>query len=176
MEPSVTGACMPCLLVLQARHRNPKTPELWLAAIRTEQRAGSTKAAEALLAKGLQDCPASGLLWGEAIAMAPRPQRRSKAADAMKRCDNDPHVVSNKYTIATDCQIGSCLWDRCILLHPGMVSISEGWSAHNQGGTNIQCMAMAVQLLISAVACCTPLCLHLCAFLAQSAHPSVPCP
>lgn len=26
--------------------------------------------------------------------MAPRPQRRTKAADAMKRCDNDPHVVS----------------------------------------------------------------------------------
>lgn len=40
--------------VLQARHRNPKTPELWLAAIRTEQRAGNTKAAEALLAKGMQ--------------------------------------------------------------------------------------------------------------------------
>lgn len=27
--------------------------------------------------------------------MAPRPQRRTKAADAMKRCDNDPHVVSS---------------------------------------------------------------------------------
>jgi len=39
---------------LQARHRNPKSPELWLAAIRTEQQAGSIKAAEALLAKGLQ--------------------------------------------------------------------------------------------------------------------------
>jgi hypothetical protein len=41
-----------------------------------------------------QDCPNSGLLWAEAVAMAPRPQRRTKAADAMKRCDNDPHVVS----------------------------------------------------------------------------------
>jgi pre-mRNA-processing factor 6 len=41
---------------VQARHRNPKTPELWLAAIRTEQRAGNTKAAEALLAKGMQVC------------------------------------------------------------------------------------------------------------------------
>jgi hypothetical protein len=43
---------------VQARHRNPKTPELWLAAIRTEQRAGNTKAAEALLAKGMQVCQA----------------------------------------------------------------------------------------------------------------------
>ncbi|KAF8059986.1 STA1 [Scenedesmus sp. PABB004] len=80
-------------LLEQARHRNPKTPELWLAAIHTEQRAGSTKAAEALLAKGLQDCPNSGLLWAEAVSMAPRPQRRTKAADAMKRCDNDPYVI-----------------------------------------------------------------------------------
>jgi hypothetical protein len=48
--------CSYCLVLPQARHRNPKTPELWLAAIRTEQRAGSTKAAEALLAKGLQVC------------------------------------------------------------------------------------------------------------------------
>jgi len=45
-------------VLLQARHRNPKSPELWLAAIRTEQRAASTKAAEALLTKGLQvSCP-----------------------------------------------------------------------------------------------------------------------
>lgn len=50
--------------LLQGRHRNPKQPELWLAAIRTEQRAGSTKAAEALLAKALQvgsTCCGSGL-------------------------------------------------------------------------------------------------------------------
>jgi pre-mRNA-processing factor 6 len=92
---------------VQARHRNPKTPELWLAAIRTEQRAGSTKAAEALLAKGLQDCPNAGLLWAEAVAMAPRPQRRTKAADAMKRCDNDPFVVS--------CWVGALQLNLCSL-------------------------------------------------------------
>lgn len=43
-------------------------------------------------AQALQDCPASGALWAEAIAMAPRPQRKTKSADAMKRCDNDPLV------------------------------------------------------------------------------------
>jgi pre-mRNA-processing factor 6 len=41
----------------------------------------------------VQVCADSGLLWAEAIAMAPRPQRRTKAADAMKRCDNNAHVV-----------------------------------------------------------------------------------
>lgn len=24
--------------------------------------------------------------------MAPRPQRKTKSADALKRCDNDPHI------------------------------------------------------------------------------------
>jgi pre-mRNA-processing factor 6 len=85
----------------QARQRIPKRDdtgdartELWLSAIRTEQRAGSGKAAETLLAKALQELPASGRLWAEAIAAAPRPQRKTKSADALKRCDQDPAVVS----------------------------------------------------------------------------------
>ncbi|GBF98664.1 hypothetical protein Rsub_11658 [Raphidocelis subcapitata] len=85
----------------QARQRIPKRDdaaaaraELWLAAIRTEQRAGSSKAADTLLAKALQELPASGALWAEAIAAAPRPQRKTKSADALKRCDQDPAVVS----------------------------------------------------------------------------------
>jgi pre-mRNA-processing factor 6 len=87
-------------LLEQARQRIPKRDdlaearaELWLAAIRTEQRAGSSKAGEALLAKALQELPASGRLWAEAIGAAPRPQRKSRSADALKRCDQDPAVV-----------------------------------------------------------------------------------
>lgn len=38
----------------QARLKNPKNPQLWLAAVRTEMRAQNTKAAEALMAKALQ--------------------------------------------------------------------------------------------------------------------------
>jgi hypothetical protein len=59
-----SAALLYCPVLPQARHRNPKTPELWLAAIRTEQRAGSTKAAEALLAKGLQVCVLTREAWG----------------------------------------------------------------------------------------------------------------
>eukprot|EP00198_Chlamydomonas_reinhardtii_P003302 XP_001692638.1 splicing factor, component of the U4/U6-U5 snRNP complex [Chlamydomonas reinhardtii] len=81
-------------LLEQARLKNPKSAELWLAAIRTEQRAGNEKAADTALAKALQDCPTSGPLWAEAISMAPRPARKTKATDALKRCDNDPHVVA----------------------------------------------------------------------------------
>jgi hypothetical protein len=65
-RPHALVSCTPCHLRVcarvlaptcalgQARHRNAKEDELWLAAIRTEQRVGSTKAAEALLAKALQ--------------------------------------------------------------------------------------------------------------------------
>ncbi len=38
----------------QARLKNPHQDELWLAAVRTEQRAANTKAADALMAKALQ--------------------------------------------------------------------------------------------------------------------------
>lgn len=77
----------------QARFKNPKQDTLWLAAVRAEQRAGNAKAAEVLLAKGMQDCPKSGILWAEAIAMAPRPARKAKAADAVKACGNQNPAV-----------------------------------------------------------------------------------
>lgn len=126
-------------LLEQARHRNPKTPELWLAAIRTEQRAGSTKAAEALLAKGLQDCPNSGLLWAEAVGMAPRPQRRTKAADAMKRCDNDPHVVAAVAQLFwADRKIDKARswWTRAVTLDPDIGDHwAQLWKFEGQHGT-----------------------------------------
>lgn len=53
-----------------------------------------SQASEVLLAKALQDCPTSGRLWAEAVAMAPRPQRRAKSVDALKRCNNDPYIVA----------------------------------------------------------------------------------
>ena len=41
-------------LLEQGRSKNPKEPDIWLAAVRTEQRAGLPKAADALMAKALQ--------------------------------------------------------------------------------------------------------------------------
>ena len=42
----------------------------------------------------LQECPNSGLLWSEAIFMEPRPQRKTKSVDALKKCDNDPIIIT----------------------------------------------------------------------------------
>ena len=39
------------MCVAQARLKNPHNAELWLAAVRVEQRAGNIKAAESLMAR-----------------------------------------------------------------------------------------------------------------------------
>jgi len=41
----------------------------------------------------MQECPNSGILWAEAIFLAPRPQHQSKSIDALKRCEHDLNVV-----------------------------------------------------------------------------------
>ena len=48
---------------LQARLKNPKNEDLWLAAVRTEQRAGNSKAADALMAKVPLSTPYNPCLW-----------------------------------------------------------------------------------------------------------------
>lgn len=47
----------------------------------------------------LQECPNSGILWAEAIFMEPRPQRKTKSVDALRKCEHDPHVLlaASKY-------------------------------------------------------------------------------
>ncbi|CAJ0756268.1 10544_t:CDS:10 [Entrophospora sp. SA101] len=78
----------------RGRLLNPKIPELWCESIRVELRGNNVNMAKALLSKALQECPNSGLLWSEAIFMEPRPQRRTKSVDALKKCDNDPIVIT----------------------------------------------------------------------------------
>jgi pre-mRNA-processing factor 6 len=75
------------------RLKNVNAPRLWLEAVRLERRAGNKKAAATLLAKALQQCRTAGILWAEAISMEARAQQKSKSSDALKACDNDPHVI-----------------------------------------------------------------------------------
>ena len=49
--------------------------------------------ARTLLARGLQELPASGLLWAEAIWLEPRPARHRKTLDAVQRCEHDRHLA-----------------------------------------------------------------------------------
>lgn len=76
-----------------ARLKNQKSSELWLEAIRLERRAGNEGLANTLMARALQECPSSGPLLAENIRTAPRVEQKSKSADAIKRCPEDPHVI-----------------------------------------------------------------------------------
>jgi len=75
------------------RLKNVDSPKLWLEAIRLERRAGNRKAAATLMPKALQQCRTAGILWAEAISMEARAQQKTKSSDALKACDNDPHVI-----------------------------------------------------------------------------------
>ena len=77
-----------------ARLKSPKSPELWLEAVRLERRVKNDKLASTLMARALQECPSSGLLLGENISTAPRPEQKSRAADAIKRSPDDPRVIA----------------------------------------------------------------------------------
>lgn len=66
---------------------------LRLESVRLEYRAGLKNIANTLMAKALQECPNSGILWSEAIFLEARPQRRTKSVDALKKCEHDPHVL-----------------------------------------------------------------------------------
>ncbi|XP_078440246.1 pre-mRNA splicing factor-like protein [Wolffia australiana] len=94
LEERTSGPSKARAVLNLARKKNPRNPDLWLAAVRAESRQGLRKEAESLMAKALQECPASGVLWAAAIEMAPRPQRKTKSVDALKRCDHDPHVIA----------------------------------------------------------------------------------
>jgi len=80
-------------LLDKARMKNPKVPELWLEAIRLEHKAKLPDIANNLLARALQECDNSGVLWAEAIFMEARPGRKSKSVDALRKCEHDAHVL-----------------------------------------------------------------------------------
>jgi pre-mRNA-processing factor 6 len=96
-DPSKTagvGATKGRSLLELARLKNPKSPPLWLESIRLERRSGNEGMAGTLMARALQECPSSGILLAENIRTAPRVEKKSKSADAIKRCPEDPHVIA----------------------------------------------------------------------------------
>uniref|UniRef100_A0A671L2J6 Pre-mRNA-processing factor 6 n=1 Tax=Sinocyclocheilus anshuiensis TaxID=1608454 RepID=A0A671L2J6_9TELE len=64
-----------------------------LESVRLEYRAGLKNISNTLMAKALQECPNSGILWAEAVFLEARPQRKTKSVDALKKCEHDPHVL-----------------------------------------------------------------------------------
>ena len=86
------GAVVKARSVLdRARLAVPKSPELWTESVRVERRTNNIGQAKVLMAKAIQEVPDSGLLWSESIwHLEPRPQRKSRSLEAIKKVDNDP--------------------------------------------------------------------------------------
>lgn len=77
----------------KARLSNPRTDTLWLESARVEDRSGNTAEYRRLLSRGLQECPASGKLWAESIFAEPKPTRKTRSADALKKTGDDARVL-----------------------------------------------------------------------------------
>lgn len=80
-------------LLEKARLVNPANDGLWAEAVGVEERSGGAAQAKAMLARGLQECPTSGLLWSMSIWGEPRPMRKARSVDALKKSADDPTII-----------------------------------------------------------------------------------
>ncbi|KII86740.1 hypothetical protein PLICRDRAFT_93409 [Plicaturopsis crispa FD-325 SS-3] len=80
-------------LLEKARLVNPANDVLWAEAIGVEERSGGAAQAKTMIARGLQECPTSGLLWSLAIWSEPRPTRKSRSVDALKKSADNPMII-----------------------------------------------------------------------------------
>lgn len=80
-------------LLEKGRLRNLGAELLWLKGVEVEMLDGSERLAHHLMSKALQECPTSGLLWAKAIELEPKQGQNAKSVDALKKCENDAHVI-----------------------------------------------------------------------------------
>jgi pre-mRNA-processing factor 6 len=80
-------------LLEKARLINPSNDVLWAESVGVEERSGGAAQAKSMLARGLQECPTSGLLWSMSIWAEPRPMRKSKSVDALKKSADNPVII-----------------------------------------------------------------------------------
>lgn len=114
------------------RLKNPKTDVLWLEAMRLEGRCENAKGRDNLLAKALQECPNSGILLAESIRVAPRAQQRGASLNALRKCDNDPHVclaVARLFMAERKYAKARKWFERTVQLNP---DLGDGWAYYYQ--------------------------------------------
>ncbi|EGN93902.1 hypothetical protein SERLA73DRAFT_97278 [Serpula lacrymans var. lacrymans S7.3] len=80
-------------LLERGRLVNPSNETLWAEAVGVEERSGGAAQAKAMLARGLQECPSSGILWSMSIWSEPRPTRKSRSVDALKKSKDNPLIT-----------------------------------------------------------------------------------
>ncbi|KAL0574605.1 U4/U6 x U5 tri-snRNP complex subunit Prp1 [Marasmius crinis-equi] len=80
-------------LLEKARQVNPGNDVIWAESVGVEERSGGAVPGKAMLARALQECPSSGLLWTMMVWSEPRPQRKTRALDALKKSNDSPLVI-----------------------------------------------------------------------------------
>ncbi|KAJ8094354.1 U4/U6 x U5 tri-snRNP complex subunit Prp1 [Marasmius tenuissimus] len=80
-------------LLEKARQVNPGNDMIWAESVGVEERSGGAVPGKAMLARALQECPSSGLLWTMMIWSEPRPQRKTRALDALKKSNDNPLII-----------------------------------------------------------------------------------
>ena len=65
-----------------------------MSSIQLERKSGNENLAKNMMAKALQACPTSGLLYADEIINAPKVRRKGVAFEALKRCKDDVHVMT----------------------------------------------------------------------------------
>merc|ERR1712232_431475 len=80
-------------LLEKGRLRNPGADLLWLKGVEVEMLDGSERLAHHLMSRALQECPTSGMMWAKAIELEPKQGQNAKSVDALKKCENDAHVI-----------------------------------------------------------------------------------
>ncbi|EKM52026.1 uncharacterized protein PHACADRAFT_31805 [Phanerochaete carnosa HHB-10118-sp] len=117
-------------LLDKARLANPGSDLLWAEAIGVEERSGGAAQAKTVLSRGLQECPSSGLLWSMAIWQEPRPTRKSRSADALRKAADDPLII---------CTVARLFWnerkiekarqwfERAVKINPDLGDVWAWW-------------------------------------------------
>ncbi|KAG7093896.1 hypothetical protein E1B28_007534 [Marasmius oreades] len=80
-------------LLEKARQVNPGNDVIWAESVGVEERSGGAVPGKTMLARALQECPSSGLLWSMMIWSEPRPQRKTRALDALKKSNDNPLII-----------------------------------------------------------------------------------
>lgn len=90
-----TGMTIRARAILEkARLTNPKNEVLWNESALVEERGDSIQQAKTMIARGLQECPSSGLLYAHSIWLEAKPARKTKSADALKRTGDDARILN----------------------------------------------------------------------------------
>jgi pre-mRNA-processing factor 6 len=124
----------------RGRIRHPQDENLWWKGVVVEElsHGKNSPAVKVFIARALQNCSTSGLLWSWAIDSEPAASRHPKCLDALKKCPNDGLVI---------CAVARFFW-----IEKLQIDKARKWfqnaisSAGNQGQVWVDSLAFEVSL------------------------------